>query len=151
MMGELKSLSPPKDEIFKWCQSHSLNNKKIQEVIKVVRKCCGNVLNLPNDMLLSLRNPEEIDKPINAGIFNEDNFLNIANKVLIKSYKSSIFTLVKDGVYIDNETKDYYKLDKRQSFNPKGKTNYSRIIGIRTAQIGTGKKSKNIISLFYPI
>lgn len=141
MMSNIKTLYPDYDTLLKWNLEHSLNNKKIGEVIKVIRQCCN--------LVLSYTKAKE---PLTIGPFNEDNVLRVASKVMINIYKNNIYENTKDGIYISKIYNKYYRMDKRQALNMNNKYKYSRIIGLRTAEISTsGKYTSNIISLSFPI
>jgi len=149
MIREFETISPPSEAVFKWSQSHSFNNKKIQEVFKVVKQCCKIMSTLP--ATYSILTEETVKRPVVIGNFNEDKFLKVAGKIMLNVYKNSIYMNVKDGVYLNRITNEYYKIDRKQAINPNLKVDYPRIISLRDAQIGTGKTVNNIISLSFPI
>lgn len=139
LINNFKTLKPNYDELFQWSFEHSLNNKKIQEVLKVIKQCCEKISN-DNDVIIPI------------GTFNEDIFLKLASKVLTKSYGDNIYDMVKDGVYINKKNKVYYKMDNQQKLNPSLKYQSKKIIGLITREIVLGGKySNNIISLSFPI
>lgn len=141
MMQELKTLYPDNDIVLKWNQEHSFNNKKINEVIKVVRQCCN--------LVLSYTKAKE---PLSIGPFSEDNVLRVASKVMINVYKNNIFENSKDGIYLSKLYNKYFRIDRKQALNMNNKYKYPRIIALRTAEIsGSGKYTSNVISLSFPI
>jgi hypothetical protein len=117
------------------------NNKKINEVIKVVRQCCN--------LVLSYTKAKE---PLSIGPFSEDNVLRVASKVMLNVYKNNIFENSKDGIYLSKLYNKYFRIDRKQALNMNNKYKYPRIIALRTAEIsGSGKYTSNVISLSFPI
>jgi ATP-dependent helicase HrpA len=136
IVSDVKSLKPGYDTLLDISKNYSLNNKKVQELFKIVRKCCIDIARL-------------FDSEIVLGPFNERKLFNLINPIIKDTYYDFIFTHTKDGLYINPKTKEYYKLDHRQAVNITNKENPSKIIALRTAEIsGAGKKSSNMISLF---
>ncbi len=139
MMKNLKTIKPSYESVLFFCQENSLNNKKIQEVIRVIRQCC---------LILS----NNFDKRIDMGPFNEDLVLKVATPIMVSVYKKNIFTKTKDYVYLDSENNKYFRTDPKNMITRTGISNARQIIALQTAEIaGSGKGSNNIISLFYPL
>ena len=137
MMLEFKTLKPNYTQVSKWCKEHSLNNKKINEVIKVVRQCC---------MLLS----NQLNYSITIGPFSENNVLKVAKKFLENVYSDHIYEF-SSGKYLHRDTQKYFILDKRQGLN-RNVPNSKKLIGLRVAEIASGNKlTSNIISLSFPL
>jgi len=138
-MDNFKSIKPDIDEFFNWSQDNSLNNKKMKELFKVVKKCLDNINTL-------------ITEPILLGPFNEDKFLKLARPLIEISYGDNTFELTKDNVYYSKKNKTYYKMDNQQNLNPSNKKIHSKIIALSTREIVASEKySNNIISLSFPI
>lgn len=138
MMSSFQSLKVGYNTTSQWSRDHSLNNKKIQELIKVVRQCC-----------VILSGYTKSDIPI--GPFNEEKFLSLITRTLIKSYKDGIYEITKPGVYMSKESGTYFRIDKGQALNYGSVPSYDKILGLRTAEISSGKTTSNIISLSFPI
>jgi len=137
-MDNFKTLNPDYEELFAWCIENSLNNKKFKELFKIVKKCMDDVSNMENIVL-------------QIGPFDEGKLLNIAKNIITNSYKDNIYEMKDENVYINVKTKGYYKLEYQQRLNPSNKIKHSKIIGLITREITTGKSSNNIISLSFPI
>jgi hypothetical protein len=138
-MDNFKSLKPDQDEFFEWCKANSLNNKKMKELLKVIKKCCEDVSRIENTIVA-------------IGPFNEDNVLKIVKKLLENSYGDNRFDWIKSGVYYSKINKTYYKLDTQQALNPNSKSQHSSILALNTREIvSSGSFSNNIISLSFPI
>ena len=59
------------------------------------------------------------------------------------------FDALKNSFPIKN--KQYFKLEYQQRLNPNFREKYSKILGLITREITTGKGNNNIISLSFPI
>jgi HrpA-like RNA helicase len=138
-MNNFKTLNPDFDEFLSWSQENSLNNKKMKELFKIVKKCCEDISRIYNVV-------------VQIGPFDEDKVLSVAKPLLITSYGDNTFELAKDGVYFSKKTKVYYKFDNQQKLNPSYKKLYPKILALSTREIVTsGNYSSNIISLSFPL
>lgn len=137
--NNFKSLNPPSEELFEFCLANSLNNKKVKELFKVVKKCSEEISRITNTI-------------VQVGNFSEDNVLKVAKPLLIKSYGDNTLELAKDNTYFSKKDKIYYKMDAQQKLNPSFKGSYNKILALITREIVTSQKfSNNIISLSFPI
>jgi HrpA-like RNA helicase len=137
-MDNFKTLNPDYEELFYWCNDNSLNNKKMKELFKIVRKCMDDISKVDNLVL-------------QIGPFDEDKFLKLSKDIITNSYSDNIYELKEDSVYFNSKNKQYFKLEYQQRLNPNLKEKYSKILGLITREITTGKGNNNIISLSFPI
>jgi len=138
MTENLDGVNAGYNQILEFCKVNSLNNKKIQELIKVVGHTAKTIARL-------------YGKDFVVGPFNERKVFRVADKYIKEAYYNFIFKNVKDSMYVNEVTGEYFRLDKKQSVNITYRENPRRIIGFRTMEnIAGGKKSSNTISLFVP-
>jgi HrpA-like RNA helicase len=138
-LNTFKSLKPEHEELLAWSQENSLNNKKMKELFKVVKKCCEDISKIYGVV-------------VQIGPFDEDTVLRVAKPLLINSYGDNTFELAKDGVYFSRKNKTYYKLDNQAKLNPGYKELPNKILALSTREIVTSSGfSSNIISLSFPI
>ena len=136
MIENLDGLDAGFNKIVEFCKNNSLNNKKIQELIKVVKHTAKVIATL-------------YGKNFIVGPFNERKVFRVAEPYIKDAYYKFIFKNVKDSTYVNESTGEYFRLDKRQSVNIKYRQYPEKIIGFRTLEnLTAGKKSSNTISLF---
>jgi HrpA-like RNA helicase len=136
MVENLGGLDTGFNQVAEFCKNNSLNNKKIQELIKVVKHTAKVIATL-------------YGKDFAVGPFNERKAFRVAEPYIKDAYYKFIFKNAKDANYINESTGEYFRLDKRQSVNIKYKQYPEKIIGFRTLEnLTSGKKSSNTISLF---
>jgi HrpA-like RNA helicase len=138
MMSELQTLKPGYLPVLEWSKKNSMNNKKMQEVVKIVRQCCTYIA-------------KNFGQEIVLGPFNERKVYLLSESLIQYAYYNFIFTHSGSGNYYNAKTKEYFRLDRRQGVNITDKETPMKIVALRTAEIsGAGKKSSNVISLFIP-
>ena len=138
MVEKVEGIDPNYEEVLNLSKEESLNNKKVQELFKIVRQCCK---------ILAI----DYGKDINIGPFNPKKVFKYVEPFLIKSYDNFIFKNTSGNQYINQKNKEYFKLDRRQAVNITNNYNPSKLIALRTAEIaGTDGRSSNVISLYVP-
>jgi HrpA-like RNA helicase len=139
LIENVGGIDPNYEDVLRFCKNSSINNKKAQEVIKLVRHTCKVLA-------------QEYGKNITVGPFNERKVFRVAEPYLRSAYYGFTFKLVSGSQYANEETGEYFRLDKKQSVNIKYADYPRKLIAFRTAEIaGAGKKSVNVISLFVPV
>jgi HrpA-like RNA helicase len=138
IIGNFKTLKPDHEELLFFCQENSLNNKKIKELFKIMKKSCEDISRLYNVV-------------VQIGPFDEDAVLRVAKPLLITSYGDNTYELADNDTYFNRKTKLFYKFDGQQKLNPNYKGVIPKIMALSTREIVTNNYSSNTISLSFPI
>jgi len=138
MIGEFKTLKPGYNEILMWSKDHSFNNKKIQELFKVVKQCVQLV-------------GKYFGRDIPIGPFNERKAFRLAEPFIADGYYNYVFKHMSGNTYFNKKSNQYYIIDHRQTINITSRDTPKMIVALRLAEIASsGDKSMKTISLYIP-
>lgn len=116
--------------ISKWCAANSINNKKIREVLKIIKQVVNGV--------------QRFGYKVEVGPFTRKGVMK-ALKPLLRSLYGDMLLVRKGSSYIHQNTGKVYTLDSRRSINTFGRNPPKDLIGIIVAEI-EGKSIIRMIS-----
>lgn len=131
-----ESLQPHRGVLSKWCNVQSVNNKKMTEVLSIIRQIRNSLMRLGYNVALG----RFMTKTVNDAL----------TPLLREAFRDQIFK--QDGSRLVNtETAIAFKLDARQALQRFKPAVTNEIVGLVTAEI-QGKGAPNrFISLFHPL
>jgi HrpA-like RNA helicase len=141
--GRFETIVPNKQELAKFSNAHSLNNKKVTELFNIVKQCCISLSRLGYE--------------VDLGTFSEKNVIDLATPILEEVYKNNIFFYqANNKSYFNPETKEYYKLNFKNSLTPQKPAFMKfapKIVGLSLAELPnkSGGPPTRLISLSQPV
>jgi len=140
LTSTFKSLTPAPKALVGFCNSHSLNHRKIKELLSIARQVCNGVLAITN-----------VDTII-MGIFSPLNVIAALEPIIRLVYAPMIFNATRSATYYTNGSGQTYKLETRQSLTSKPVAS-PQVAALITAEIQARSDVRpiKIISLAFPL
>jgi HrpA-like RNA helicase len=118
--------------IAKWSRDHSMNNKKIRELLQIVVR--------------SMHTLTSLNHQITVGPFTTAGVTNVAKQLLLKPYSDRIMIGDARGNFFNPVTREQYRLDNRDALNQFGERAPKGIIALVTAEIQGQRGALRIVS-----
>ena len=120
------------DVAARWSRDHSMNNKKIRELLQIVRQSVGTLKALGHQVAI--------------GPFTTAGVTNAARPLLIKPYSDRVMFGDGRGSFFNPVTREQYRLDNRDALNQFGERPPKGIIALVTAEIQGQRSALRIVS-----
>lgn len=122
-----------KDSIVSnWSRKNSMNNKKIHELLTIVRQSSKTISNM--------------NYSLEIGPFTTNGVMTAARPFLLAVYSDTIMSHIRSTMYSSLTTSEEYKLDTRDAVNELAENPPIGIIAIRTAEIETSIGLSRIVN-----
>lgn len=118
--------------VTKWSREHSMNNKKIRELLQVVER--------------SMRTLMSLGHQITIGPFTTAGVTTVAKQLLLKPYSDRVMVGDDRGNFFNPVTREQYRLDNRDALNQFAERMPKGIIALVTAEIQGQRGALRIVS-----
>jgi HrpA-like RNA helicase len=138
-MQSVGSIHPHRHDLVSWCQTNSINHKRIAEAINIVRQTVNSLRRLKHT--------------VEIGDFRNGTFMAAFNPILQSVYRDRVYTSASEGPpYFEPSGGLSFMLDRRAPLQRSVIIDAPRVIALITAEIEgrIGGRVTRVISLSHP-
>lgn len=132
LMATVGGIKATHKSVSLWAQKHNINNKKIRELLTVVNQ--------------SVKAVSHLGYPVEVGPFTTAGVMNAARPILAEVYSDMTVIQKRGTEYFNPVTREYYRLDSRDSINDLVSTPSPGIIALIVTEIKSQRGVMRIIS-----